>query len=67
MAIVQSAGAFNEEAVFEAPPQDEPVELLDLANEADAVQPTEDSDWAEHDLGSPRDRCGERDPSHGTT
>jgi hypothetical protein len=67
VAIVQAAHAPNEEAVPEAPPQGEPAELLDLANEADAVQPTEDSDWAEHSLGSVRDRCSERDLSHGTT
>ena len=66
MAIVQAAHVLNEEAVLEARPQGEPVELLDLANEADAVQPREDSDWAEHGLGSARDRLGEQYPSQGT-
>ena len=40
--------------------------MLDLANEADAVQPTDDSASAEDGLGSARHRLGEKHPSQGT-
>ena len=66
MAIGQAACVANPQPAPKPPPQGETLGMLDLANEADAVQRTDDSAWAKHGAGSARDLCGEQGPSHGT-
>ena len=60
------ARAAGPESAPQAPPRADVAEMLDPADEADAVQPTDDSAWAEGSGRSARRRLGEQGPTQGT-